>query len=53
MADTVVINVPDEAYAKSLRVLGAWWCLGSSAIDPVLLMRCVPAQLPSPREAGF
>ena len=26
-------------YLLQLRVLGAWWCLGSSALEPSLLLR--------------
>lgn len=29
----------EHAYIRHLRVLGAWWCLGSSVVDPDLLLR--------------
>ena len=27
-----------DVYLRRLRVLGAWWCLGSSAVEPELLI---------------
>ena len=30
---------PEQWYLLQLRVLGAWWCLGSSALEPHLLLR--------------
>ena len=32
------MNMTDEKYLRELRVLGAWWRLGSSALDPRLLL---------------
>jgi hypothetical protein len=41
----LVVTVADEMYLARLRVLGAWWCLGSSMLAPALLMQYAP---PSP-----
>jgi hypothetical protein len=30
-------TLPEAAYFQRLRVLGAWWRLGSSALEPRLL----------------
>ena len=50
---TLVIRMPDDLYLRRLRVLGAWWCLGSSALEPGLLARYLPATPRSLREAGL
>jgi len=34
---------PEQWYLLQLRVLGAWWCLGSSALEPYLLLQYSPA----------
>jgi len=47
-----VVNVSDDTYLRELRVLGAWWSLGSSALDPRLLTQYAAARLPALREAG-
>jgi len=31
-------TVPPDRYLRQLRVLGAWWSLGSSAVEPQLLV---------------
>jgi hypothetical protein len=49
----VTVNLSDELYLQRLRVLGAWWCLGSSALDPRLLAQYVPLRLSALREAGL
>jgi hypothetical protein len=33
------LTLSTEAYERFLRVLGAWWCLGSSALQPATLAR--------------
>jgi hypothetical protein len=33
----------EQWYLLQLRVLGAWWCLGSSALEPYLLLQYLPA----------
>jgi|GEM_PF-3930219 hypothetical protein len=49
----VTVSLPDELYLRRLRALGAWWCLGSSALDPWLLAQYVPLRLSALREAGL
>jgi len=39
MRTTIALSLPEPAYLRCLRVLGAWWCLGSSALPPQVLMR--------------
>ena len=39
----ITVTVSDDVYARRLHVLGAWWCLASSAIEPRLLIQCIPA----------
>ena len=34
-----LVSGPEQWYLLQLRVLGAWWCLGSSAPKPSLLLR--------------
>jgi len=34
-----VISGSEQWYLLQLRVLGAWWRLGSSALEPYLLLR--------------
>ena len=34
-------TVPTEEYFQQLRVLGAWWRLGSSALRPQLLVEAI------------
>ena len=38
MPATIIVNLPDQLYERRLRALAAWWCLGSSALEPQLLM---------------
>jgi len=40
-----VVYPSERRYLRQLRVLGAWWCLGSSALAPRLLLLRPPAQL--------
>ena len=42
MTPTLVVSVADGMYLARLRVLGAWWCLGSSMLAPALLMQHAP-----------
>ena len=51
MTPTFVVSVADEIYLARLRVLGAWWCLGSSMLAPALLMQYAPPSPVAPREA--
>ena len=48
----VTVSFPRDGYPQELRVLGAWWCLGSSALEPLLLAQYAPA-LAALREAGL
>jgi hypothetical protein len=36
-------GLPETVYLRQLQTLGAWWCLGSSDLDPGLLTRYGPA----------
>ena len=38
-----LVSGPEQWYLLRLRVLGAWWCLGSSALKPHLLLQYSPA----------
>ncbi|HEY6209684.1 MAG TPA: hypothetical protein VIW28_11530 [Gemmatimonadales bacterium] len=49
----VTVSFPRDGYLQELRVLGAWWCLGSSALEPLLLAQYAPARLAALREAGL
>ncbi len=40
-----LVSGPEQWYLLQLRVLGAWWRLGSSALEPYLLLRYSLAQL--------
>jgi hypothetical protein len=50
-ATTVALT--QDGYLRQLRALGAWWCLGSSAVAPQLLARYAPALPAALREAGL
>jgi hypothetical protein len=39
MRTAITLSLPEPAYLRCLRVLGAWWCLGSSMLQPQVLMR--------------
>jgi hypothetical protein len=53
MNPAVVVSVPDEIYLARLRALGAWWCLGSSALVPSTLMQYAPVAPTFLYEAGL
>ena len=36
---TITVYLPTQSYERRLRALAAWWCLGSSALQPRLLMQ--------------
>ena len=40
-----LVSGPEQWYLLQLRVLGAWWRLGSSALEPYLLLQYSLAQL--------
>lgn len=48
---TTTIYLPTRAYERRLRTLAAWWCLGSSALRPELLLAAEPAA-PAELRAG-
>ena len=44
--ETIIMVYPSErTYLRQLRILGAWWCLGSSPFVPRLLLLYPPAPL--------
>lgn len=44
--ETITMVYPSErGYLRQLRILGAWWCLGSSALVPRVLLLYPPAPL--------
>jgi len=32
------LSLTNDLYLRRLRVLGAWWCLGSSSVEPEMLI---------------
>jgi hypothetical protein len=38
MRTAITLTLPEPTYLRCLRVLGAWWCHGSSALQPRVLM---------------
>ena len=48
MTTTIAVSMPNDLYLQRLRVLGAWWRLGSSALNPELLIE--HAAYGAPRE---
>jgi hypothetical protein len=53
MIATTNLSVPDELYEQRLRGLAAWWCLGSSALEPQLLVQFAPVAPAQLRTAGL
>ena len=53
VAATLTVHLPDGAYFLRLRALGAWWRLGSSAIEPRFLTEYAAEPLTVIREAGW
>jgi len=49
----LTVTLPDEAYLRRLHVLGAWWSLGSSALEPRLLLQEARAPAAVLYEAGL
>jgi len=39
MTTALTFSVPEATYLRCLRVLAAWWCLGSSKLEPQVLTR--------------
>jgi len=42
MKTAITLRFPSDGYERVLRVLGAWWCLGSSAVQPQALAQHQP-----------
>jgi len=42
--DTLTVTVTEKVYLQRLRGLGAWWRLGSSALEPLFLVHCAPVR---------
>jgi len=40
--DTLTVSVAEDVYLQRLRGLGAWWLLGSSAVEPLCLVHYAP-----------
>ncbi len=53
MTTATVVSIPDEDYLARLRALGAWWCLGSSALEARLLIQYAPARPSALYEVGL
>jgi hypothetical protein len=53
MTATISLTMPLDPYLHRLRALAAWWSLGSSALEPHLLMRYAPVTISGVREAGL
>jgi len=49
---TLSVQLPQSVYLLRLRVLGAWWRLGSSAIEPRILTEYELEPVRAIREAG-
>ncbi len=50
---TLTVYLPTQLYEQRLRALAAWWCLGSSALRPELLMAAGPVPPAHLRAAGL
>lgn len=53
MTATITVSLARDPYLRRLRALAAWWSLGSSALEPQLLMRYAAVTLSRVREAGL
>lgn len=53
IASVARLDLTQEGYLQQLRTLGAWWCFGSSALAPGLVMSYAPARLATLRAAGL
>jgi hypothetical protein len=50
---TISLSMPRDPYLHRLRALAAWWSLGSSGLEPQVLMRYAPVTRSGIREAGL
>ena len=46
-AITTMLRVAEDVYLQRLRGLGAWWRLGSSALEPLFLVHYAPVRPPT------
>lgn len=53
MTATITVTLPEQSYEQRLRALAAWWCLGSSALEPQFLMQYEPVTPADLRAAGL
>ena len=53
MTTAITLSVAYQEYEQRLRVLAAWWCLGSSALEPQLLLQYAPVPPAQLRAAGL
>ena len=42
--DAFTVSVAEDVYLQRLRGLGAWWRLGSSALEPLFLVHYAPTR---------
>ena len=42
--DAFTVSVAEDVYLQRLRGLGAWWLLGSSAVEPLFLVHYAPVE---------
>lgn len=47
----ISVMMPQDSYLHRLRALAAWWSLGSSGLEPQVLMRYAPVTLSVGRQA--
>jgi len=51
--EPLTVTLPDDVYLRRLHVLGAWWSLGSSSLEPRLLLQEARAPAAVLYEAGL
>jgi hypothetical protein len=42
-----ITTIPTDRYFQQLRALGAWWRLGSSVVEPQLLVQSIEEFAPA------
>jgi hypothetical protein len=50
---TITLSMPRDPYLHRLRALAAWWSLGSSGLEPQVLMRYATVTVSGIHEAGL
>ena len=53
VAATITVSLERDPYLHRLRALAAWWSLGSSGLEPHVLLRYAPDAVSRLREAGL